>query len=215
VSRLSASTAGTREIGLRRAVGASRLAVAFFFMVAVELLAGIIPASGGESGSGRRAALRMIAPPVRCSCYSVSKRSFAASTVGEATPGDRPRGRQGQAISGWAIRGRPYESRGIGQHRGGRGPRTGETERRYGAPHFTDDNDYLWLDAGTIVFKVMTSEWEFYTMDALTGSRKRVATQDGHVADFGVSGPRRFWYKTDDEKMREVTVERAKSRATR
>jgi len=38
VSRLSASTAGTREIGLRRAVGASRLAVAFFFMVAVELL---------------------------------------------------------------------------------------------------------------------------------------------------------------------------------
>ena len=61
----------------------------------------------------------------------------------------------------------------------------------------------------------MTSEWEFYTMDALTGSRKRVATQDGHVADFGVSGPRRFWYKTDDEKMREVTVERAKSRATR
>ena len=41
---LSASTARTREMGLRRAVGASRLAVAFFFMVAVGLLAGIIAA---------------------------------------------------------------------------------------------------------------------------------------------------------------------------
>ena len=88
-------------------------------------------------------------------------------------------------------------------------------ERRYGAPHFTGDDDYLWLNAGTIVFKVMTSDWEFYTTDARTGAMKQVATADAHVADFGVTGPQRFWYKTDDGKRHKVTVERGKASAAR
>jgi hypothetical protein len=91
-------------------------------------------------------------------------------------------------------------------------------ERRYRAPHFTYDNDYLWLNAQTIVFKVYVADMDFYTIDAPTGTMKPVAREtfgNGHrVTDFGVSGPQRFWYKTDDGETHEVTVEGLKPQAS-
>jgi hypothetical protein len=88
----------------------------------------------------------------------------------------------------------------------------GKPERRYAVPHFTYDKDYLWLNARTILFKVYTIEQEFYTIDALTGAMQRVATvpyeppYEQRVLDFGISGSKRFWYKTADGKTHEVTV---------
>ena len=100
----------------------------------------------------------------------------------------------------------------------------GKPERRYGAPHFKYDKDYYWLNARTIVFKVLTVGQEFYTIDALTGAMKLAvavgvpyepASPDSpnRVADFGVSGPHRFWYKTGDGETHEVTVPNVKAKA--
>jgi hypothetical protein len=99
------------------------------------------------------------------------------------------------------------------------GPFTGEEvvirelskpERRYPAPHFTYDKDYLWLNARTILFKVYTTDQEFYTIDATTGAMELEARVPGdqRISDFGVSGPNQFWYKTVDEEKHQVTVQR-------
>lgn len=96
----------------------------------------------------------------------------------------------------------------------------GKPERRYPAPYFTDDKDYLWLDARTIVFKAYAVDEKFYTIDARTGATKLVATlPDEHpfedrldsqrVVDFGVSGAHRFWYKTTDGQVHDVTIQPA------
>ncbi len=91
----------------------------------------------------------------------------------------------------------------------------GKPERRYSASHFTYDNDYLWLDARTVMFMVKSVFLEFYTLDARTGVKALVATvpweypfeDRQRVVGFGASGPKRFWYKTADGETHEATVQ--------
>jgi hypothetical protein len=82
----------------------------------------------------------------------------------------------------------------------------GRPERRYAAPYFTADDDYRWLSARTVLFKVGAPEPGFYTLDASTGAETKIATipalpssqgTDAVIA-FDISGPHEFWYRTDD-----------------
>lgn len=89
----------------------------------------------------------------------------------------------------------------------------GKPERRFHAPHFTYDKDYRWLDGRTILFEAYVFDQEFYTVDALTGASKRVASIPDEsakaVVAFDVSDPHTFWYKTADGVRHDVVVSSA------
>ena len=85
----------------------------------------------------------------------------------------------------------------------------GKPERRFPAGHFTDRDDYAWLDERTVLWRVDDSVWiKFSTLDAPTGRREVVITIP-HTPirpTFGVSAPGRFWYVDADGGRREVDV---------
>ncbi len=94
---------------------------------------------------------------------------------------------------------------------------TGKPERRYQGASWTGDKDYLWLNSRVVVFKTYWAGGEdFYTFDTSTGVRKLAAhlgyenepDPHHHAVDFGVSGPNRFWYKTEDGQTHTITVGR-------
>ncbi len=91
-------------------------------------------------------------------------------------------------------------------------------EQRIRAPHFINDKGYLWLNPRTVIFQVNVGDLEFYALDAPTGTMKQVAKAPNDsprpVAELGVSGPQRFWYKTADGGTHEVTVETPKPHTT-
>lgn len=85
-------------------------------------------------------------------------------------------------------------------------------ERRYRINSIIDG--YLWLNDRTILFTARSIDTQdFFTTDAVTGANEYV-TSTTDVADFGVSGPHRFWYKNPDGKRHEVTVHRSKPKTT-
>lgn len=87
----------------------------------------------------------------------------------------------------------------------------GKPERRFRAGHFTDGDDYAWLDDQTVLWRVDDSlSVRFSTLDAVTGRREVVITIP-HAPirpAFGVSAPGRFWYVDADGERREVDVKR-------
>jgi hypothetical protein len=87
----------------------------------------------------------------------------------------------------------------------------GRPERRFRAGHFTDRDDYAWLDDQTVLWRVDDSlSVKFSTLDAVTGRREVVITTP-HAPirpAFGASAPGRFWYVDADGERREVDVKR-------
>jgi hypothetical protein len=90
----------------------------------------------------------------------------------------------------------------------------GKPERRYPAPYFLGDTSILWLNARTLLLWISVADEAFYAMDASTGEMELVAkvpfeipyNRQHRVTQFGVSGPQRFWYKTQDGETHEVTI---------
>lgn len=83
-------------------------------------------------------------------------------------------------------------------------------ERRYPAPHFTDEKTYRWRDARTVLFEVQVVDQEFYSLDARTGALTLLAKvpydSANPVVDFGTSSARTLWYRTADGARHEAVV---------
>lgn len=85
-------------------------------------------------------------------------------------------------------------------------------ERRYPAPHFTDEKTYRWLDARTVLFAVVVFDQEIYSLDARSGALTLLAkvpyapASANPVVDFGMSNAGTLWYRTADGVRHEAVV---------